>query len=107
MSLTSEVPATVPSVFHSSLPVEDMSPPKYTEPPKRVGYQNCPDQNPSRSRRVPDSVPSLVHSPLLDDSCAAPKTSLPPTSAMGTGELHSPRGWPSPTAWVPSIVPSD
>src|SRR6185369_694345 len=103
MSLTTTVPAAVPSVFHSSRPVPAVVAEKKATPPARVSWYGVLDEDPgtmSSTWVVPPRVPSVRHS----SSPFAPKPrkrSVPPS---GTGGLSRATGAPS--DWVPAVVPS-
>ena len=65
MSLTRTVPAAVPSLFHSSSPVEPSSAVKNSVPftfVRLLGSEPAPLGMMSLTRTVPAAVPSLFHS---------------------------------------------
>ena len=67
MSLTKTVPAPVPSLFQSSLPLVPSFATKNNVPPKLIGLSGSADDVPERisfTNTVPPEVPSLFQSSL-------------------------------------------
>ena len=87
MSLTRTVPASVPSVFHSSRPWVPSSAVKNSVPPTSVRYVG-PLYSPSSpgsmslTRTVPASVPSDFHSSRPWVPSSAVKNRVPPDAGQ-------------------------
>ena len=88
MSLTRTVPASVPSLFHSSLPLTPSSAEKNSVPPTAVRSSMSEPEPPgsmSLTRTVPAAVPSLFHSSSPCSPSLARKNSVPPTAVRRNG----------------------
>src|SRR6266853_1406859 len=107
MSFTCNVPASVPSVFHSSRPLTPSSAEKYNAAPKTVSSDT---REPvlglmSFTRTVPASVPSVLHSSGPVTPSSAEKYKAPPNTLKPEGE-ESAAGLMFFTSAVPPAVPS-
>src|SRR5262249_14158790 len=114
MSLTSAVPADVPSVFHSSQPVvlTYIEPSKATKNSVPFTIVNCSGlelASPGEmflTRTVPAAVPSLFHSSTPFEPSNALKKRMPLKFVRLVGHEFSVPGAISLTRTVPAAVPS-
>src|SRR5881396_626657 len=111
MSLTRIVPASVPSLFHSSQPAFGSNPEKKIVPSTLAsGPFRPPAPRPgpgqtSFTSTVPASVPSLFHSSQPVSGANAMKYSTPPASVSQLGPDEHRPGQMFLTSTVPSAVP--
>src|SRR5436190_2037797 len=109
MSLTSTVPASVPSLFQSSVPVPESEAVKKSVPPTAVRAAGDDELFPdtmSLTSTVPSGVPSLRQSSLPVPAWRAENIRVPLTLARLPGEEEPAPGSMSLTSTVPWVVPS-
>lgn len=113
MSFTSCVPAGVPSVIQSSVPVSGAVVPSFaensTELPNRVRFCGAPFKLPtrmSRNRIVPAAVPSVENSSLPTPGTPASISTRPFSTVRLPGLDASEPGLRSTISDVPAAVPS-
>ena len=112
-SATSTVPAALPSLFHSSVPLPGALVPllaeKYTVVPSGTRLATLLLLEPGQmsfTSTVPASVPSLFHSSAPMEPPSALKNSVDPAAVMPDGEEAPVPGLMSLTCTVPASVPS-
>ena len=104
-SWTITVPASVPSLTHSSAPWTPSSPTNSTPVPNGTTHGLLDDAARgviALMRTVPATVPSVFHRAVPPPPPLAKKNSSPP--AVAPGPIGS--GWMSFNGWVPTGVPS-